>query len=331
MSRIKSIFSWLSIYLVSGVVFLAVGVWAIHIVMSPDNIKSTLKEQRVYDNLVSAILKTSSTQAQVEAGVLPVSEPWVQEAAKRSFPPSDLELKSNTLVDGIFGWLKGDTSKPQVDLDFSQNKQQFATELSTNVKNRAASLPTCSLQNIPTSIDPYRITCIPPGVSSDAVATSVANDIANNQDFLKNTTVSWQDIQSSQIGKQADSSTVKSLHALRNTYKSVSTLIWLLPLLAIGLSALGVLLAVNRQRAVNRLAHTYTYATLGLLIFAVFITLITHNFTQMAAQNALSTEVLVPVFTSLFNQMRSIYFVSAGVTAVIAASLVIAEKRLLHK
>ncbi len=115
--------------------------------------------KNVYGAVVPAVLANASSENQ-SVGQLPLKDLGVRSAVEKSFPAGDLEQKTNTVVDSTFVWLSGKTAKPDFRLDFTQNKQQLATELGSYAQSRVENLPRCSLANLPDTYDPLTLKCL---------------------------------------------------------------------------------------------------------------------------------------------------------------------------
>jgi hypothetical protein len=329
MNTAKTIFSRLAFYFVSLIFFMTASVYVLDNLLAPENIKSTIKEQGVYDKVVDATLASSSYPEGEQAGNLPTSDEWVRTAAKDAFPATDLETKTNSVIDGVYGWLQGKTEKPVVSLDFADNKNRFATAVGDYAQKRASQLPVCTLQNAPTTLDPYRIECIPPGVDPSFIAASVQNDIISSDTFLPDTTLTWQDIEKSQLSNSIPAEAQPTLNNLPQFYQNFSLLKWLLPLLAILLSIAGVLLANDRRKALSRLGFTYIYASVGIIILLLYMVFSASGLSGLASQNALTRDVINPVIQSFTRQSEVVYAIFAIGGIGIGASLILA-KRLIH-
>ena len=329
MNILRNAASWTSLYLVAGLFFLTANAFALFTVINADNFKETLKEEGTYDKIVPAVLSTSSYASDVTEGQqLPLNEPWVKEAAMKAFPASDLEQKSNDVIDATFAWLDGETEKPEYMLDFTSNKQNLALEIGSSTEAHLASLPRCAPGNIPPTIDAFRIDCLPFGVSAKSVADRASSQINNDQGFLKDPVISSENLSEASEGNVADNP-FEQLEGIRSFYENRGLLLWLLPVLAVVFTALGLLLAQDRLKALKRLGRAFIASGMGLAVFAILISFGFEKAVKTAAGEAITRDIAGPVLVSLGYQFRTVYLIFAGVAVVIAIVLLVVRRKLL--
>lgn len=329
MSTLRNIGSWLCLYLVVVVIFLTAAVFAFFHVINADNLKNTLREEDIYSKVVPAVLATAANNNQaLTEQQIPLAEPWVREAADKAFPTVDLEQKTGQAIDGTFGWLEGETTEPDFALDFTSNKQVLSAEVANHVEARAASLPRCGLNNIPSSIDAFRATCLPYGVTPQQVADQTATLVNNDQGFLGNPVISPDNLANSagQVGTQ--NNPFEELKGLQSFYENRTLWLWLLPITVLLLSVGAVWLALDRRKALNRLARSYLSAGLGLLVFSLLSLWIFEKAVQAIPQDDATSDLVAPIMLSLAQQNRMIYLVFAGVIFILAVISLLVGKRL---
>lgn len=332
MNMLRNVMSWISLYLVGTGIFLTANVFVLFHVVSASNIKQTVKEEGTYSKVVPAILSTASYgDATPAEGQLPLREPWVTAAAEKAFPPEDLEQKSRALIDGVFNWLTGDTTKPEFRLDFTDNKQRLGDEIGKSTEERLKSLPRCDLNNIPSSVDAFKATCLPYGVSPATIANSVAGDITNDQGFLKDPIITSDSLfsQASELGvEKEEANPFDRLQGLQSFYEHKSLLLWGLPLATVVLAVLGFALANDRTKAVRRLSRSFLSAGVGLMVLGLLLGFGLRQAINATARDAVSRDLAAPVMLNLVSQAQIIYLSFAGVALLLAAALFFTRKRL---
>jgi hypothetical protein len=323
MKTSRNLGSWLCAYLLAVVIFVTAATFAFFHVINAENIKNTLNEEGVYSEVVPAVLSTaaSNNQALIEQDI-PLDEPWVRGVADKAFPASDLEQKAGQAIDGTFGWLEGETTEPEFTIDFTANKQTLSQEVANHVETRAAGLPTCNLGQTTSSVDAFRATCLPYGVTPQQVASQTAELINNDQGLLANPVVSPDNLStdSSNLTK-AESSPSEGLGSLQSFYQNRTLWLWLLSLSVLLLSAGVVLLANDRRVSLGRLARVYLTASIGLLIFGLLSLWSFESITRAIPQDAVTGDLAAPVILSLAQQTRAVYLVCAGILLVVALGL----------
>jgi hypothetical protein len=328
MSTLRNIGSWLCLYLVVALIFVTAFVFAFFNVVNADNLKETLQEEDTYAKVVPAVLSTAADNNQmITEQQIPLEEPWVREAADKAFPASDLEQKASQAIDGTFNWLEGETATPEFTVDFTANKQALSAEAANHVEARSAGLPRCSLNEIPSSVDAFRATCLPYGVSPQQVAAQTASLINNDQGFLGNPVISPDNLPAN----PTDSSSTQSnpfdgLEGLQSFYENRALWLWLLPISVLVLSLGAIWLAIDRRKALGRLARSYLSSGVGLLVFSLLSLWVFEKAIQAIPQDNATSDLVNPVMLSLAQQTRVIYLIFAG-GALLVALLLFAGRR----
>jgi hypothetical protein len=323
MGTLRNIGSWLCLYLVVAIFFLTASVFAFFRIINADNLKSTLGEEGTYAKVVPTVLETAAgDEGMLTEQQIPLDEPWVREATDKAFPASDLEQKTAQVVDGTFNWLEGKTAEPEFIIDFTTNKQALGAEVANHVEARAAGLPRCGLNNIPISVDAFRATCLPYGVSPQQLAGQTAALINNDQGFLGNPVISPENLTNGSAGL-ADSrdNPFDGLKGVRSFYKNKTLWLWLLPITLLLLSVGVVWLALDRRKALGRLTKSYLTAGIVLLVFALLSIWVFENIVRAIPKDNATSDLVTPVMLSIAQQNRMIYLVFAGVALLSALGL----------
>lgn len=330
MNILRSASSRVCLYLVGVCFFLTANTFVFFGVINADNIKQTFHDEGVYSKLVPAVLSTAQYgNDQSTIGQLPLREPWVQEAAIKAFPASDLEQKGNAAIDGTFNYLEGQTAEPEFKLDFSANKQQLAEELGQNAETRLSSLPRC--KSTPSSIDAFTIDCLPFGISPSTIGDQLTTQYAGDQRFLKNPVITPDTLSEQSVtGTGSTESPTLNLDGLRNWYQLREVLLWILPIATIVLASLGVYLAADRRRALRILARSLMASAVGLAVFAILISFAIGQGIDVLNKEAIARDIASPVILHIVHQARTIYLVCAAVGVIIALGLFIINRRLLR-
>jgi hypothetical protein len=112
------------------------------------------------------------------AGV-PLDNPQVQKFLGTSLDNSKVQAEGDQAVDGIYNWLEGKSPQPKISIDVSPD----SSSLSDAATKYAATLPACAPGQSPgtdVAANPLAATCLPPGVSVDAIRSYVNSQIADN-------------------------------------------------------------------------------------------------------------------------------------------------------
>ena len=121
-------------------------------------IKKTLVDSNSYERLVPAIIEANIKEEQTKDSI-PFNDKNIQQIIISSFPPSDLQDKSETVIDAFYNWLSGQTAALEFEIDFSENKMKMAKDLSAYTFFQLQGLEACDIQ--PEVIDPFYAVCRP--------------------------------------------------------------------------------------------------------------------------------------------------------------------------
>lgn len=332
MNTLRSPLSRLFTYLAVAFLFFTANAFAFYTVIDRDTIKTTLKEERVYDKLVPALLATArdNNPALVTidgVGQLPLQEEWVNQAAQSAFPATDLEQKGNTIVDATFDWLEGKNNSLQFQLDFTQNKQQLGDAIGAYAEQRMASLPRCTgNEGLTTEFNAFTSTCVPASAGVDAASLKaiIAQQVAADEDFLKDPLVTPQSLAADPDLGQPSTSLDQTGGSAPPAYSYRNWFLWLLPISTLVFAALGIYLASDKAKALRRLGIGLIAAAISLLLMALMIGPGFKAVLGEAQSDHLMTDILTPVLTHLAQDVRNIYmiFTTAAVTGVIACFII---------
>jgi hypothetical protein len=193
---------------------------------SPDFLKKTLADSKLYETVVDNVIESSQGASQEEG--FPINQPEVQEAIKKAFPPNAIQGYSEQFIDASHRWLSGEVERPDFRIDLTAAKQQLADGVAAYAEKRYAGLPVCSLaqarQLSTTDIDPFNVPCQIPGFNPAAARQNVIDQVASSNEFLSNPVLTAEHLPKDQSGKTA----FDNMEPLRGGYKLVLLLPWLL-------------------------------------------------------------------------------------------------------
>lgn len=327
----KKVMSWISLYLVGLIWFAAASLFVLFAVFNPDTIKSTLEQNNAYEKIVPAALEeTRKNYKPTDGSQIPLENPESEQAIQKAFPASDLQNKSETIIDSVFAWLEGKTATPQFRLDFTNNKQVLATELGAYAEQRAAGLPPCTLQDLEAArnSDVFSIKCLPPGISPAQAGREAAQRVANDETFLKNTVITSEDFKSSDNDL---SDAQVSFEPVRELYQNKTLLSWAVPTLIILLVVVGLYLAPDRQRAIKRLARLMIVSAISLGIIAAILSFLGRRFVSSIAPDKVSGDIAMPLISDLLGQASLVYLWFAIISLALSIGLFATLKGLLPK
>jgi protein-S-isoprenylcysteine O-methyltransferase Ste14 len=232
-----------------------------HVVGTPAPVKKTLSDSGIYNTVVSQALG----QAKTSSGNDGVSflDPVIKSSAEESFSPQVIQSSSEKVIDGIYNWLGGKSDQPDFHIDLSGTKNDFAEKVGAATKAKAEKLPVCT--SIPTTTDPLKATCLPPGVTPTQAGEQAKNEVLNAKGFLEHP-----DITASSI-KSADGQNVFQTGKLKKapSYYQLSTKVpYILATLTLVAILAVVFLSSSRRKGLRHAGFTVALVGAFMLAFA---------------------------------------------------------------
>lgn len=150
---------------------------------TPKYLKQALTDNKVYSSAVDSLIEEVIKSQAEQGGSLPVSDPAVQQAIKNAFPSSTIQSAGENVIEGVYGWLGGETQTPVFEINLSDSIQKIAEGVSNVAAARLQSLPICTqaqlyaLRN--SDVDPFSVPCQPADFDMAAERQKWANEIVN--------------------------------------------------------------------------------------------------------------------------------------------------------
>lgn len=249
---------------------------------SSGQLKTSLKTSKVYDHAVDGLVENINKDSakNSEGGDNPFSDPAVLQAAKTALTPAFLQKSSESIIDGVYGWLSGKTAQPTFSIDAAGVKQQFVKAVGDYAVNRAKTLPVCTVAQLKqmgsSKIDPLSATCVPPGYNAESLRDQIAAQLDKPSEDGKPNILQQQTITADSLPKDENGQTpvqkiTEKGEKARKIFQLVSKAPLLLGSLAVVSGGLLVLLHDEKRRGIRNLAVTVLpIGVLGLL--SVFVT-----------------------------------------------------------
>lgn len=267
---------------------------------TPDAIKQAADEGGLYGGAVTNILENAKKDAESSTTYLPLDDPEIEKAARDAFPPDLLKQQGESVIDGVYAWLRGETDKPAFSIDLTEAKQRFATNVGNYAQRRYESLPPCTLQQLrtlSTDVDPFTVECQAPGVSGATVNETVQREILQSDQFLEDTNYTAEDLPKDPQGRTA----FDNLESAPEMYRLLGTLPVLLGIVSV-VTAIGVmLLAEDKRRGLKAIGVTLLGTGIFLGLGALIIS---WSFNQM---NGVSGEAFQDSLIATVRALTSTY------------------------
>jgi hypothetical protein len=293
---------------------------------SAGNVTGALKESGVYDRYVDLVLDSSAQNNTDEQTKQLLENQDIRNIAKESFTPELLERSSNDFVQSIYDWLEGKTPEPQFTIDLTTAKTTLTEKLSAYAETRAASLPTCTLeqlQSIDTNSDLLNLPCLPPGLTAQQVGERFSQQLLANSDFLEQPIITNQTLTEQNNGRPITA----NAQDVPERYQQIQDFKWLLVAIAIILGLLLILARRDRQAGVKHVAWALV---LSAAFLAVALLSYWYVFDKVTSANTQGSEVQTMVFdgaTVLLTDINQVIAWFAASYAVIGLATLLLLRR----
>jgi hypothetical protein len=228
------------------------------------NLKSWLREGKVYDEVIGAALD----EAEKDLGaseVASLSDPGVREAAKRALSPTFLESSTNEVIDSTSAWVNGVIARPDFAIELQDVKNNFASYVGTYAADRFAALPNCQANQIPASTDVLKVECKPAGYNPEADIQKAVNELKNSDKFLSEEVITIDDFKIESNGQTV--LFIDRFQNLPDAYQAYQLAPYLLGGIALISGVIVLLASETRRRGVKII--TGTVIPVGLMLFLV--------------------------------------------------------------
>lgn len=222
-----------------------------------DAVKRWLNESQFYDRVATSVLEQASKgHAESDKQSIPVDDPNVRQIVNTAFSPDFLQRSIESVLDGTYNWLEGNSDKPEFRVDLADAKQRLADGLGNYAVSRAASLPACtaaqSAQLSQEGFDALNAPCLPPGVNPQTAAADLRNQIITSEDFLGETSFSGDDLKVTSNGREVSIDQAAEFKRLQSAYQAGLLAPLLLGLTAVAAAVVIVFLSSSKKSGLIR-------------------------------------------------------------------------------
>lgn len=190
----------LSFILLITVILLPLVIGVYSAVGSPDNLKVWIDDSGIYENIVDIAIDEGIAKAgegSIERGFA-VSEDEARTSLKSILEPEWLKKNVETVLDGTYLWITGESETPDFTLDLGDRKDKVGEALRTLVHAKVEALEVCGPEvEITEGFDPFKANCLPVDVSQEEafqIVDQKIDELISNEEFLKETKVHGSDL-----------------------------------------------------------------------------------------------------------------------------------------
>lgn len=287
-------------------------------------IKQILDENKAYSRSVTAVIESGKQKSLKNPDDIPFDDPEIQRIVRSSFSEQSLKSDAENIIDSVYDWLAGKTSRPDFQVDLADNKQQLASGLADYAVARVKSLPQCT--DVPDVANIYRINCQPPYLDLKVQRELVFSLVMNDQSFIKDTTVDFDDL------TKAEPDNGMAYAEGPQYFKWFK----LAPLMLLGtaliLGAFIILQNRTRRQGLKQVSSVFISTGVALIIAPLFASFITPSINK-SIQNSLSgvsnplAVVVSDITNSIYGELNkllitiAIILIISGILARVALKL----------
>lgn len=139
---------------------------------TPAALKQALRQSDIYSTPLQDL-------APIDDQSLPISDPGIKKALNDAFPADFLQNSAEGTLDSVYNWMHGTAPSPNISVDLSQIKTNFASNVASYIQQKFSALPVCATFTTPPSTldDLVTLTCRPYGASAATIADKARQEI----------------------------------------------------------------------------------------------------------------------------------------------------------
>jgi len=291
---------------------------------TPDALKDSLVDSRVYDSVAAGIVDQATTrtkkQQPQQKGNNSLDSKVAQDAMRKDITPQRLQGYAEQIVDGTYNWLEGNTDKPDYVVDLSTIKKDLGVSVGDSAVQRIQGLPICTQRQLSnmsfSNASPFTLPCRPPGINLKAERQKLINEVTRGEGALQDTTITADDTQS-----ETGETPFERLFFIPTLFQWGKTLPLVLGLLAIA-SAIGIIFMQDSRRTgikavAKPLLATGVFLLIGIMLVSFLLS--KAQFSSEPAESQHFQEALVALIRTLNTAFRNVLLVFAIVYTVLGA------------
>lgn len=307
----------------------------------PETIKSWLNDSNIYKEVVPYAAKSLTGSIAKENKEASQDVKDLGQAVNKAFPPEFIQRSIEQIIDSVYTWLKGETEKPEFNIDLSDRKEAVSKELEHYLAGRLKDAPICKEGEVNVEeYNPFSDNCLPKGTKAKKVAKEFVAQLMHEDGPLAQASINSEDIFKTDNKKGSGSNNeekpenagpdINTVFAYGPiVYDSIGLARFIIISLIVAISSILILIAKTRRGGVKLLSHTMLHVGLWSLI-ATFIgtKVITNVFGSESVPIGPSTQFTIPeeakpLFDTIVNDLANTVYIYAGLLVFISASTLI--------
>lgn len=199
---ISALLRWLSaLFLHSSLFFLIGSIIFVQILSDKQVLKDSLATSGAYASFVDTVIDSNIDESTQTLSSLPLADQNVRTIITKSFSPQILKTQTDAVIDNVYEWLDGRSSKLSFRYDFTESKNTMNASLASYAAERVATLPNCD--RLPEQINVFTISCKPMNITSDFVRAQTLADLESS-DLLKDPVITQDNLPKAADGENLD-------------------------------------------------------------------------------------------------------------------------------
>ncbi len=236
-------------------------------------VKLWLDQSGVYSNVVDEVSKLATIQQKQENSLVQITSEDIQSAAKATFTPEGLQSDMEGVIDGFYGWFRGDTTGPEFSVDFASRQSLFATAMTVKLEQKIDTLPECANTGRFTvqAFDPFKADCRPKGIDLTQELASFEQELSESKDILPQVKYTGDDVKL-HSGDVAEPKRIASaLPWVPRAYKALIYGPWVIVGLTVISALVMIFMSTSRRKGVRRFAGGLLFTGIVLIVSGLFL------------------------------------------------------------
>jgi len=286
----------------------------------PDTLKQSLAESGVYKSASSAFQDQAISELQdpdpgggvAQTGRFTADEQTTRQIAEQVITEQKVQGYIEQIIDGTYKWLEGETPQPDFAIHPEDAQRDLSNAAGDAAVSRFESLPGCTLAELqqinPTDVNPFELSCKPPGISRDAIRQRVANEVNGYENALGRETFTVDSL------GQGGQNVFESMDAVPVIFQWSRQGPWIPAVAALAAAAAIILWSTDRNRGMQKVSIKTLLC--GILLFVgLGISVLALNFINPAGRagatpiESVAYDLVLSLGTA-FNRVL-LYFASA--------------------